>query len=198
MQSLGRATIIGENTRGGAHDSILIPFPEENITLQIPIKEAVDPRTKSNWEGVGIKPDIPVPASKAFQTAVREAAKEQQQLASVEDGSLMTPTHDELGDRWLAVHRDDTVFTRGKWYRYAAGIWTPTDAVPREVWLELVDAKPDAVEFYRHYGFVVIDALEGLQRSVPHPIPMYLPLGAVPVSNSSVPNLGLVEQERAS
>ena len=75
LQNLGRATVIGENTRGGAHDAELVSFPAETISLQIPFNEALDPRTKKNWEGVGIKPDIPVPAGQAFPVAMREAAK---------------------------------------------------------------------------------------------------------------------------
>lgn len=75
MQNLGRATIIGENTRGGAHDAELLSFPAENISLQIPFNEALDPKTRKNWEGVGIKPDLPVPAHQAFPVAVREAAR---------------------------------------------------------------------------------------------------------------------------
>ena len=75
LQNLGRATVIGEKTRGGAHDAKLWTFPAENISLQIPFNEAVDPLTKKTWEGVGIKPDIPVPAGQAFQVAVREATQ---------------------------------------------------------------------------------------------------------------------------
>jgi hypothetical protein len=75
LQNLGRATVIGENTRGGAHDAEMLSFPAESISLQIPFNEALDPRTKKNWEGVGITPDIPVPAGQAFQVAARAAAK---------------------------------------------------------------------------------------------------------------------------
>jgi hypothetical protein len=75
LQNLGRATVIGENTRGGAHDAKMWTFPAESISLQIPFNEAVDPRTKKTWEGVGIRPDIAAPASQAFQVAVREAAR---------------------------------------------------------------------------------------------------------------------------
>lgn len=75
LQSLGRATVIGESTRGGAHDAEMLAFPAENISLQIPFNEALDPKTKKNWEGVGIQPDIQAPAAQAFQLAVRAAAK---------------------------------------------------------------------------------------------------------------------------
>jgi len=44
----------------------------------------------------------------------------------------------------------------------------------------LVDAKPDAVEYYRRYGFEELDILEGALGDRPPPIPMFLPLAAVP------------------
>lgn len=42
-----------------------------------------------------------------------------------------------------------------------------------------VDAKPDAVEFYRRYGFVSIDMVEGQSDARPAPIPMFLALRAI-------------------
>ncbi len=44
----------------------------------------------------------------------------------------------------------------------------------------LVDAKPDAVEYYRQYGFEELEILEGALGDRPPPIPMFLPLAAVP------------------
>jgi predicted N-acetyltransferase YhbS len=44
----------------------------------------------------------------------------------------------------------------------------------------LVDAKEEAIAFYRRLGFVELKVLEGASRSVPRPTTMYLPLGSVP------------------
>jgi len=38
----------------------------------------------------------------------------------------------------------------------------------------VVDAKPDAVPFYGRFGFVPIDASEGLSEARPAPVPMFL------------------------
>jgi GNAT superfamily N-acetyltransferase len=38
----------------------------------------------------------------------------------------------------------------------------------------VVDAKPDAVDFYQRYGFLSVDALEGRSDARPAPIPMFL------------------------
>ncbi len=44
----------------------------------------------------------------------------------------------------------------------------------------VVDAKPAAVAFYKQYGFEPFEILEGALGSRPQPLPMFLPLGAVP------------------
>ncbi len=44
-----------------------------------------------------------------------------------------------------------------------------------------VDAKPGAESFYRQFGSVPIDALEGASVQVPRPALMYLPLGSIPL-----------------
>jgi GNAT superfamily N-acetyltransferase len=43
----------------------------------------------------------------------------------------------------------------------------------------VVDAKPDAVDFYRRYGFLSIDAVEGESDARPSPIPMFLATRAI-------------------
>ncbi len=45
----------------------------------------------------------------------------------------------------------------------------------------LVDAKEGAVEFYRRYGFIPVEAVEGASGQRPEPTMMFLPLGAVPL-----------------
>ena len=44
----------------------------------------------------------------------------------------------------------------------------------------VVDAKLDAVEFYRRYGFTELQAEEGTLQVRPPPVLMFLPLGAIP------------------
>jgi len=44
----------------------------------------------------------------------------------------------------------------------------------------VVDAKTDAIEFYKRYGFESLDVLLGKLGDRPVPQPMFLPLGSIP------------------
>lgn len=76
LKNLKRGTIIGETTGGGAHPVNLREFPVLNISMAVPFGRAINPITGTNWEGVGVEPDIKVPASKALTVARAEALKE--------------------------------------------------------------------------------------------------------------------------
>ncbi len=74
MKNRGRATIIGETTGGGAHPIEQIAV-SDRFYLCLPTKKPIDPITKTNWEGVGVKPDIATPAKDALVAAQMEALK---------------------------------------------------------------------------------------------------------------------------
>lgn len=68
LKNLHRATIIGEITGGGANpggDNIAT----DRFTVWIPTGRAINPITKTNWEGTGVQPDIEVSADDALYTA---------------------------------------------------------------------------------------------------------------------------------
>lgn len=68
LQALERATIVGETTQGGAHPSAHYKVGE-HFEIRIPIGRAINPLTNSNWEGIGVQPDVDVHASEALLTA---------------------------------------------------------------------------------------------------------------------------------
>jgi retinol-binding protein 3 len=68
LQALKRATIIGETTRGGANFGNGFVLGEHFVSF-IPVGRAVNPATKTNWDGVGVRPDVPIEAEKALDTA---------------------------------------------------------------------------------------------------------------------------------
>ena len=87
MQSRQRATLVGEPTGGGAHDTDLFVV-DEQFEIYISTGRAVSPVTGGNWEGVGVQPDIRVPAGKALDAAVVEAKKAAEVFGRVEDERL--------------------------------------------------------------------------------------------------------------
>jgi len=68
LKNLKRATLVGETTGGGAHPGGPAVI-NDNFFINVPRGKAINPITKTNWEGVGVKPDIEVPQEEALKTA---------------------------------------------------------------------------------------------------------------------------------
>ncbi len=72
LQSLRRAKIVGDTTGGGAHP--VRPRPLDDwFTIGVPAGRPINPITKTNWEGVGVVPDIQVSSDAALDEAHRRA-----------------------------------------------------------------------------------------------------------------------------
>ncbi len=72
LKNLKRATIVGETTGGGAHP-VAGHRIDDHFMIGVPYARAVNPISKTNWEGTGVKPDIPVKASEALNAAEKLA-----------------------------------------------------------------------------------------------------------------------------
>ena len=68
LKNLKRATIIGETTGGGAHPGGM-NIADDNFVIFVPIGRAINPITKTNWEGTGVSPDIEINSTKALTKA---------------------------------------------------------------------------------------------------------------------------------
>lgn len=68
LKNLKRATLIGETTGGGAHPTGSA-IATDQFFVRVPSGRAINPITNTNWEGVGVIPDIQVNASQALATA---------------------------------------------------------------------------------------------------------------------------------
>jgi retinol-binding protein 3 len=68
LKNLKRATIVGETTGGGAHPGGTRRL-HDHFDVFVPSGRAINPVSKTNWEGTGVKPDIDVPKEKALATA---------------------------------------------------------------------------------------------------------------------------------
>jgi hypothetical protein len=71
---LTSATVIGAQTGGGANIGDLIRL-SDHFVMNLPTGRGISPITNTNWEGVGVKPDVDVPYEKALTTAHIAALK---------------------------------------------------------------------------------------------------------------------------
>jgi retinol-binding protein 3 len=132
LKALKRAMTVGETTGGGAHTTRLQRL-HDHIGMLTPVGKAINPITKTNWEGAGVQPDLAAPASDALRVAhaaaVRKAIeqvtdqarrRELQDLlmelevpakpAPADDGGLglpKTPAGDALRSFLLALNSGD-------------------------------------------------------------------------------------------
>jgi hypothetical protein len=70
LKNLKRATIVGETTGGGAHP-VSGHKIDDHFMIGVPFARAINPYSKTNWEGTGVEPDVKVTASDALATALR-------------------------------------------------------------------------------------------------------------------------------
>jgi hypothetical protein len=75
LQARRRATLIGEQTGGGAHPGASYRI-HPHFEAFIPIGRSINPLTGTDWEGCGVAPDIPVPAEQALERAYRMALED--------------------------------------------------------------------------------------------------------------------------
>jgi hypothetical protein len=75
LKNLKRATIIGETTGGGAHP-VSGHRIDDHFMIGVPFARAVNPISKTNWEGTGVEPDVKVPADEALDVAKKMAAEQ--------------------------------------------------------------------------------------------------------------------------
>jgi hypothetical protein len=68
LKNLKRATLIGETTGGGAHPGELRKVGT-HFRMFVATGRAINPISKTNWEGTGVEPDIKVRADDALRTA---------------------------------------------------------------------------------------------------------------------------------
>jgi retinol-binding protein 3 len=72
LQTQKRATVVGETTWGGANPGEVLSLGD-HFQVFMPTGHAVNPITKTNWEGLGVKPDIEVPKGNALRVAQKTA-----------------------------------------------------------------------------------------------------------------------------
>lgn len=75
LQNLKRATIVGKPTWGGANPGGEVRLGD-HFSAFIPVGKAINPYTKTNWEGTGVIPDVDAPVDEALKVAHKMALEE--------------------------------------------------------------------------------------------------------------------------
>ena len=95
LKNLKRAIIVGETTGGGAHPGGVRRITD-HFAIWLPTGRAINPITGTNWEGVGIAPDIAVDPADALRAAHLNALKKIRAAAT-------DPEHRNELDRAIAA-----------------------------------------------------------------------------------------------
>lgn len=92
MQSLKLGVLVGETTGGGANPGGGRPLGA-GFTIFVPTGKARSPVTGASWEGVGVKPDIAVPAAQGLKVALQKLgqAPRAEDVAALSQASLFEP-----------------------------------------------------------------------------------------------------------
>jgi C-terminal processing protease CtpA/Prc len=68
LQTRKRAVIVGDTTGGGAHPGGMRRVTD-HFGVWVPSGRAINPITGTNWERVGVRPDLAAPADSALRVA---------------------------------------------------------------------------------------------------------------------------------
>jgi len=104
-----RATLVGETTGGGANPGGMLPV-NEAIAIFVPTGRAINPVTKTNWEGVGVEPDIKTNSDSALETALplaRDAAEKYSR-------SIVTAAEKRVEPLGRVLQEGESLFAAGK------------------------------------------------------------------------------------
>jgi TolA-binding protein len=72
LKHLDKAVVVGEVSRGGANRTKRITL-NDDFSISIPYIKAINPVTKTNWEGKGVQPTIATTEKEAFVKAYIDA-----------------------------------------------------------------------------------------------------------------------------
>jgi retinol-binding protein 3 len=62
--------------RLAGHERVQVDRIDDHFMIGVPFARAINPITKTNWEGTGVEPDIKVPASEALEVAKKMTAEQ--------------------------------------------------------------------------------------------------------------------------
>ncbi len=79
--------MVGQNTAGAAHAREQFQV-DEHYFINIPTQRTVNPKTKTNWEGKGVAPDVEAASDASFAIAYRMVLRALSQRDNVAEAEL--------------------------------------------------------------------------------------------------------------
>jgi tetratricopeptide (TPR) repeat protein len=159
LQARNRAKVIGETTGGGAHP-VKFERMANGFVFVVPYARSINPITQTNWEGVGVIPDIKVTAEMALEKA-KEVAKISatqyretpfKQLETLLTQDNFTANHEEtiyqLFKLLLARHHLETFMVNNIGYRYKAAGYLAAAKAIFKVNIQLFPELPNGYDSY--------------------------------------------------
>ena len=115
MQTLKRAVLVGETTGGGANPGGARQLGA-GLVMFLPMGKGLSPITGANWEGVGVKPDIAVPADQALKVALEKLGVKppSRDIAALSNASLFHMRATPLPGTEAALRRMIETTARGQ------------------------------------------------------------------------------------
>jgi len=108
MKTFKRATLIGDTTAGGANGTVSGPYRvQDHFTAYIPDALPISTITKTNWEGIGVIPDISVPAYDAL--GVAQVLELNKIMRSEKDSKRLAQLHSRVNKLKQAMIGHDSI-----------------------------------------------------------------------------------------
>jgi C-terminal processing protease CtpA/Prc len=108
MKTFKRATLIGETTEGGAHPTVSGPYRvQDHYTAYIPDARTIGSITKTNWEGIGVIPDISVTTYDAL--GVAQVLELNKIIRSEKDAKRLAQLHARVSKLKQAMFSHDSI-----------------------------------------------------------------------------------------
>ena len=105
MQTQKRATLVGQTTGGGANPGGTMGI-NDNLSVFIPGGKAINPITKTNWEGVGVIPEV--------KTTVEETLDKTHELAKEAAEGYRAKRKERFSQLFLDLNNKLDHYTAGK------------------------------------------------------------------------------------
>jgi len=115
VQALKRATIVGETTAGAANAAAVVPLIP-GLALMLSGGRTQNAITGTNWEGVGVKPEVAAPSADALKAALEHAGQKPRatDIETLSQARLFAPRSTPQPGTEAAVRRMSEENARGE------------------------------------------------------------------------------------